>query len=191
VLGLRRACVLPDLPPDRDARERIAGMVRRAATDGIARAVERAPERLVLTGGFAESIAILAEEVGLCRAGARDRPAVQPSTALVELSRAALARLADVLAQFHPVELTGLERGELGRRPGGSGHSRRSDVIAVAAVALGAAMDLAGFDEAWVSPSGRREGLATRELRRWLEPRVHAAEFTGPSPDPERTATRG
>lgn len=181
VLGLRQACVLPDLPPDRDARDRIAARVRRGAADAVAALLARGPGRLVLIGAFADSIGILGEEVGLFR---------PPSAEGAEVTRPALERLADVLAQFQPIELTGLERGEFGRRAGGPGHERRSDTIAVAALALATAMEVAGFERAWVVPSGRREGLATRELRRWLPP-GRAADFTGPSPDPARTATPG
>jgi len=147
VLALRGAYVAPECAVDRVARERVAATVRFGAAEAARAVWDRRPDRLAFTGGVAVAVGALADEVGLR----------QPGTG--EISCAALARLADVLAQFQPVDLPGLG-------PAAALEERRSDAIAVAAVVLHTVMELLGFGSAVISPIGRSEGAAVGALGR-------------------------
>ena len=143
VLILRDVYLHPERALDRAARERVAATVRFGAADAARAIWDRRPEMLALTSGTARALGALADELGLRRPGAD------------ELGVSALARLADVLAQFRPVELPALGIEE-----------SRSDAIAVGAVVFHTVMELLGFDSAVISPRGRREGAALRNLAR-------------------------
>jgi exopolyphosphatase / guanosine-5'-triphosphate,3'-diphosphate pyrophosphatase len=146
----------PERRLDRAARERVAAMVRFAA-DGAARAVwDRRPDCLAFTSGTAHALGTLADELGLRPPGAS------------ALGLRSLARLADILAQFQPIELPALGVEEA-----------RSDTVAVGAVVLHTMMELLGTTSAVISPCGRREGAALHHLLRGgtisTDDRVHTA----------------
>jgi exopolyphosphatase/guanosine-5'-triphosphate,3'-diphosphate pyrophosphatase len=126
---------------DRAARERVAAMVRFAVSDAARSIWDRRPDRLVFTSFAAQALGAVADELGLRRPGAR------------ELGLDQLRRLADILAQFRPIELPAVGNAEV-----------RSDTIAVGAVVLHTLMELLGAGAAIISPSGRREGVAVRHL---------------------------
>lgn len=143
VARLRDVHLAPERALDRGVRERLAATVRFAAAEPARAIWDRRPDRFVVTGGAAGALASLADELGLRRSGA-DPIGVE-----------ALSRLADVLAQFRPIELPALGAEEA-----------RSDAIAVGAVVLHTIMELLGATSAAISPCGRREGVAVRHLGR-------------------------
>jgi exopolyphosphatase / guanosine-5'-triphosphate,3'-diphosphate pyrophosphatase len=141
---------------DRAARERVAAMVRFAADDAARAVWDRRPDCLAFTSGTAHALGALADELGL-------RP---PGVSALGLR--SLARLADILAQFRPIELPALGVEEA-----------RSDTVALGAVVLHTMMELLGTTSAVISPCGRREGAALRHLLRGgtisSDDRVHTA----------------
>jgi exopolyphosphatase/guanosine-5'-triphosphate,3'-diphosphate pyrophosphatase len=142
VLNLRDIYLYPERGLDRAARDRVAATVRFAAADAARAVWDRRPERLAFTSGTALALGALADELGLRSPGER------------ALSVAALGRLADILAQFRPIELPALGVEEA-----------RSDSVAVGAVVLHTVMELLNIASAAISPWGRREGAALRHLR--------------------------
>jgi exopolyphosphatase/guanosine-5'-triphosphate,3'-diphosphate pyrophosphatase len=141
VLGLRDVYLNPSRGLDRTARERVAATVRFSAADAARAVWDRRPERLIFTSGTALALGAVADELGI-------RP---PDSN--ELDLGALARLADVLAQFRPIELPALGVEEA-----------RSDTIAVGAVVLHTLMELLGAESSVISRRGRREGAALQAL---------------------------
>jgi exopolyphosphatase / guanosine-5'-triphosphate,3'-diphosphate pyrophosphatase len=155
VLSLRDIHLHPERGLDRAARERVAATVRFAAADAARAVWDRRPESLAFTSGTAVALGALADDLGLRRPGAR------------ALSLGALGRLADILAQFRPIELPALGVEEA-----------RSDTVAVGAVVLHTIMELLSVGAADISPSGRREGAALQSMRGAVVPvltRVHTA----------------
>lgn len=155
VLSLRDVYLHPERGLDRVARERVAASVRFAAGD-VARAIwDRRPDRLAFTSATAHALGALADDLELRPLGTD------------ELGLSVVARLADVLSQFRPIELPALGVDEA-----------RSDTIAVGAVVLHTLMELLGMSSAVISPRGRREGAALLHLRGSQIPdvaRVHLA----------------
>ena len=141
VLSLRDVYLDPLRGLDRAARERVAATVRFSAAEAARAVWDRRPERLIFTSGTALALATLADELGVRPPGCD------------ELDLGQLARLADVLAQFRPIELPALGVEEA-----------RSDTIAVGAVVLHTLMELLGAESAMISRRGRREGAALRAL---------------------------
>ena len=155
VLSLRDIYLRPERGLDRVARERVARAVRFAAADAARAVWDRRPERLAFTSGTAVALGALADDLGLRGPGARG------------LTLAAVGRLADILAQFRPIELSALGVEEA-----------RSDTVAVGAVVLHTLMELLAIGAADISPYGRREGAALRSMRALAIPsvtRVHSA----------------
>lgn len=150
VLNLRDVYLHPERGLDRAARERVAASVRFGAADAARAIWDRRPERLAFTSGTAQALAALADELELRPLGTD------------ELELPVLARLADVLSQFRPIELPALGVDEA-----------RSDTIAVGAVVLHTLMELLGMGSAVISPRGRREGAALLHLRGGQIPEVH------------------
>jgi exopolyphosphatase/guanosine-5'-triphosphate,3'-diphosphate pyrophosphatase len=142
VLGLRDVYLHPERGLDRAARERVAASVRFAAGDAARAIWDRRPDRLAFTSALPHALGALADDLEL-------RP---PGSDALGLS--VVARLADVLSQFRPIELPALGVDEA-----------RSDTIAVGAVVLHTLMELCGMSSAVISPHGRREGAALLHLR--------------------------
>lgn len=141
VLSLRDVYLNPLRGLDRAARERVAATVRFSAADAARAVWDRQPERLIFTSGTALALGTLADELGIRPSGSH------------ELGLGSLGRLADVLAQFRPIELPALGVEEA-----------RSDTIAVGAVVLHTLMELLGAESAVISLRGRREGAAIQGL---------------------------
>jgi exopolyphosphatase/guanosine-5'-triphosphate,3'-diphosphate pyrophosphatase len=133
----------PDRGLDRAARERVAARVRFAADDAARAVWDRRPDCLAFTSGTAHALGALADDLGLRPPG------------VDALGLRTLARLADILAQFRPIELPALGIEEA-----------RSDTVAVGAVVLHTLMELLGTTSAVISPCGRREGAALHHMIR-------------------------
>jgi exopolyphosphatase/guanosine-5'-triphosphate,3'-diphosphate pyrophosphatase len=183
VRDLRDVYLRPERGLDRAARERVSASVRFGAADAARAIWDRRPERLAFTSGTAHALGALAARLRIHSAStssAKNTPSVGPSgrppladelelrpLGTDELELSVLARLADVLSQFRPIELPALGVDEA-----------RSDTIAVGAVVLHTLMELLGMGSAVISPRGRREGAALLHLRGGQIPevaRVHLA----------------